>query len=428
MQQKQSLSPKQLEYLAKSNHRWGIKVGAVRSGKTYLDTSFLIMDRILDRVGKPGLNVIFGVSSATIERNVLCPMRERYGARLIGAIRSSTNTVKLFGTEVYCIGVEKANSVGKIQGMGIKYAYGDEIGKWSPEAFAMIASRLDKECSQFDGTCNPDSPSHWFKKWLDKSDLDAYVQEYTLFDNPFLSKSFVQALCNEYAGTVYYDRYILGKWALAEGLIYPMYVQAFGDLPDPAQVDKYVLSIDYGTENPFAAILWAHCAQDSVWYAMREYYYSGRSTGAQKTDSDYVQDVESFSGDILAEYRRKYESRAGDSYANRQKLTTIVDPSAASFIAALRREKVFKVLKADNDVADGIRETAVAMKTGLIKVSPSMKNWRDEVEGYVWDEKSSADKPLKARDHLMDSMRYFVKTMKIVKPRADYKSAWVADE
>lgn len=411
------LSKKQKEYIRCANRRYNIKVGAVRSGKSFVDTAFIIPYRIRQVAGLPGLNVIFGVSNGTIERNVLQPMRDIYSDALVGSIRGSKNTAMIFGEEVQCIGTEKVSAVSKIQGMSVKYAYGDEIAKWSPEAFAMIESRLDKEYSRFDGACNPEGPNHWLKKWLDNPKLDAYIQHYVLFDNPFLPQSFIKSLCTEYEGTVYYDRYILGKWALAEGLIYPMYLDALGDAPQGAVFDKWVLSIDYGTENAFAAILWGHF--DGVWYATKEYYYSGRNTGVTKTDEEYANELEEFCRPVLEQYDREYEQAVSmdDPFAVRKKLETIVDPSAASFITTLQKRRGFKVRKADNAVSDGIRDVAVSMKNGWIKISPSMKNTRDELEGYVWDEKkaeSGEDKPVKVKDHCCDSIRYFVRTMKVV--------------
>lgn len=411
-------SEKQFEYVARATKRWNIKVGAVRSGKSFIDIADIIVKRLYEVRDKEGLNVILGVSSATIERNVLQPMRERFTDRYIGNIQNSRNTVMIFGQEVYCIGAEKVNAVGKIQGMSIKYAYGDEIAKWNPDVFTMLESRLDKEYSRFDGTCNPEGPNHWFKKWLENPKLDIYQQNYVLFDNPFLPQSFVESLCNEYEGTVYYDRYILGKWALAEGLIYPMYASALVDAPQTASWQEYALSIDYGTENAFAALLWARDEQRK-WYAVREYYYSGRDVGVPKTDEEYVDDVEAFVKPITDGFEQEYQRAVAvnDPFAARKKLRTIVDPSAASFIAALQKRKKFKISKADNDVADGIRETAVAMKSGLIKIDRGCKNFIEELEGYVWDEKaalSGEDKPVKVKDHACDACRYFVKTMHIV--------------
>lgn len=221
------LSSKQNEYIANATHRWNIKSGAVRSGKSYVDTAFVIPFRIRERKGLPGLNVILGVSKESIERNVLQPMREIYTDKLIGTI-NSRNIAKICGEEVYCLGAEKVSQVAKIQGSSIKYCYGDEIAKWNKEVFQMLKSRLDKPYSCFDGSCNPEHSTHWLKEFLDNQELDIYLQKYTIFDNPFLPKEFVEQLCKEYAGTIYYDRLILGLWKRAEGAIY----KKFSDNPE----------------------------------------------------------------------------------------------------------------------------------------------------------------------------------------------------
>ena len=180
------LTIKQKEYIQKATHRWNIKTGAVRSGKSYVDTAYTIPSRIRERVGKPGLSVIFGVSRDTIERNVLQPMREIYGSGLIGTI-NNRNVARICGEDTYCLGAEKVSQVAKVQGASIKYAYGDEIAKWNREVFEMLKSRLDKPYSCFDGACNPENPTHWLKEFID-SDADIYLQQYRLFDNPFLPK------------------------------------------------------------------------------------------------------------------------------------------------------------------------------------------------------------------------------------------------
>lgn len=252
------ISDKQKEFIKNLNHRYCIKVGARRCGKTYLDNLYTIPKRILERKGKDGLNVILGVSKGTIERNVLQPLRQIYGNDLVTTINSQ-NIAVLFGEEVYCLGAEKVNQVSKIQGTSIKYCYGDEVAKWSQEVFIMVQGSLDKSYSCFDGALNPENQSHWLKRdFLDQVEekgLDVYVQHYTIFDNPFLPQEFVDNLCKEYEGTVYYNRLILGQWCNAEGIIY----RQFADNPNLFIKDKAVdsegnsinfliisIGIDYG--------------------------------------------------------------------------------------------------------------------------------------------------------------------------------------
>lgn len=221
------LSSKQNEYIINATHRWNIKSGAVRSGKSFVDTAYIVPQRIRERAGKPGLNVIMGVSKESIERNVLQPMREIYTSDLIGNI-NNRNVARVCGEDVYCLGAEKVSQVAKIQGASIKYCYGDEIAKWNKEVFQMLKSRLDKPYSCFDGACNPEHPTHWLKEFIDNPELDIYLQKYTIFDNPFLPEEYVKQLCKEYEGTIYYDRLILGLWKRADGSIY----KRFADNPE----------------------------------------------------------------------------------------------------------------------------------------------------------------------------------------------------
>ena len=414
---KLKLTQKQNEYIRASGQRWNLKIGAVRSGKSFVDVAYIVPSRIRERAGLPGLTVIMGVSKGTIERNVLQPMREIYTSELVGTINNE-NIAYVFGEPVYCLGAEKMSQVAKILGASIKYCYGDEIAKWNKQVFEVLKSRLDKEYSCFDGACNPESPNHWLKEFIDDPELDAYIQQYKIFDNPFLPKSYVDNLCKEYAGTVYYDRYILGEWAMAEGLIYPMYKDAIVESASDEPGTELCVSIDYGTMNAFAAILWVK--RGSVWYAEREYYYSGREKGIQKTDQEYADDLENWISDIWEEKKKNPMASylGGVSYG---RIETIIDPSAASFIALLKKSNWSKVRTANNAVLDGIRDTAVALQTGKIKiVRPAMQNWSKEAGGYVWDDSQAEERPVKENDHLMDSMRYFVETKRISAKKRQY--------
>ena len=405
------LNEKQNEFIRNATHRYNIKSGAVRSGKSFGDISYVIPAGLREVKDETGLNVIMGVSKETVERNVLQPMREIYTSDIVGTI-NSRNIAIVCGVPVYCLGAEKASQVAKIQGSSIKFCYGDEVARWSPNVFDMLKSRLDKPYSRFYGSCNPESPSHWLKQFIDSEDIDIYVQKYTIFDNPALSKEFVDNLCKEYEGTVYYNRLILGEWTLAEGLIYPMYKDAVQEPPKDENgnikpAEQYGLSIDYGTLNAFAALLWGK--YDGVWYVIDEYYYSGRDTGTLLTDEEYGQAIDDKFGQYTNEYAR---------------LPVVVDPSAASFITLLRRKLRYKVIPADNAVLDGIRETATAMKRGIVKISPQCVNLLREMGGYVWDDSCVEDRPLKIEDHAEDALRYWVKTMKLLKPQTKYVPIW----
>lgn len=239
------LSDKQKEFWLAPFHRWNIKSGATRSGKTYLDY-YMIPRRIRERAGLPGLVVLMGNTKGTLQRNVIDPMIEMYSDSLVTSIRSD-NTAMMFGERVYCLGADSKKHVDRLRGASIKYCYGDEVVTWEQEVFEMLKSRLDKEYSCFDGTCNPKDPEHWFKQFLD-SDADIFQQSYSLDDNPFLPASVRDALKSEHKG-VFYDRHILGLWTVAEGLIFPHFAEDAnawdfsGDLP---MFTKLTIGIDFG--------------------------------------------------------------------------------------------------------------------------------------------------------------------------------------
>lgn len=386
------LSNKQREFLSHCSHRWNVKTGATRSGKTFMDLTHVIPNRI-DACRGEGLIVLMGNTKGTLERNILDPMRGIWGSRLVGQI-SSDNTVCLFGKKCYALGADNKKHVSRIQGAAFEYCYGDEVTTWSEDVFQMLKSRLSCEHSHFDGTCNPDNPGHWFKRFLD-SDADLYCQAYTIEDNPFLPEDFVENLKREYAGTVYYQRFILGRWAIAQGLVYPF----FADNPDRYLIrgdprgyqGRFFVSIDYGTHNPCSMGLW--CVQRDRAIRIRESYYDSRADGSrQRTDEEHYQALEQLAAGYYVE-------------------EVVVDPSAASFIETVRRHNRFRVRQAANDVLNGIQVTAALLQAGKLLVHEGCKDAIQEFSAYCWDDSSPIDRVVKDHDHAMDDIRYFAYTI-----------------
>lgn len=380
-------SVKQREYFDNANRRWNFKTGATRSGKTYMDY-YVIPKRIRARIGKPGLAVILGVTKSTIERNILEPMRDIWGTDLVGEINSQ-NICYLFGERVYCLGAEKVSQVSKLRGSSIKYVYGDEVADWNEEVFEMLKSRLDKPYSCFDGALNPQGPNHWLKEFLDSEDFDVYCQKYTIFDNPFLDKSFVNNLCKEYEGSVYYQRYILGEWALAEGLVYPMFSREKHIVKGAVERKKdrqYFVSVDYGTVNPFAVGIFEMHGKKSI--MIKEVHYDGRKQGRVDNEEYYLMMCEAI-GKLQIE-------------------KIIVDPSAAGFIQTIVKYGKYVVEGANNDVLNGIQEVTKYLNYGLLKIHESCTETIKEFQQYAWDDKSNDDVVIKENDHHMDLIRYYI--------------------
>ena len=247
--------------------------------------------------------------------------------------------------------------------------------------------------------CNPDGPYHWFKQnWINKcKEKNLLYLHFTMDDNLSLSEKIKVRYRSMYTG-VFYKRYILGMWAVAEGIIYDMFSEEehvvkkeeIKLINNPAC--RYV-SCDYGTQNATVFLLWNKAA-NGKWYCIKEYYYSGRKEEKQKTDAEYADDLKGWLGDTGIK-------------------AIIVDPSAASFIAELRKRK-YKVLKAKNDVLDGIRLVATLLNLKKLFFCDTAVNVIQEFQSYSWDEKAAErgeDKPIKQHDHAVDAVRYFCYTI-----------------
>lgn len=374
------LTSKQNEYIRNATHRWNIKTGAVRSGKSYVDTAYTIPARIRERIGKPGLTVIFGVSRDTIERNVLQPMREIYGSGLVGTI-NNRNMAWVCGEDAYCLGAEKVSQVAKVQGSSIKYAYGDEVAKWNREVFEMLKSRLDKPYSCFDGACNPENPTHWLKEFID-SDIDIYVQKYEIFDNAYLPKEYVENLCKEYEGTVYYDRLIKGLWKRAEGAIYRM----FADDPDRfirpvniRDIKEIRIGIDFGGNGSghsfvATAILWNGIVQPIM---SRKYMKKDFPQGidANKLSELFLQ----FVADVIEKYGKP-------RYAFWDNAETVLGQSIEN---ACRKEfPSLLVLPAQKKkINDRINYTVRLMGSGRFFITPDCLTLKKALQDAVYNSK-----------------------------------------
>ena len=298
MEQLIELSEKQAEYIRNATRRWNGKVGATQCGKTYVDTLFIILDRIQERIGKSGLNFIVGVSKETIQRNIIEPLQEIYGSKVITNI-SSDNTCRILGEKVYCIGADNVGRVKKFRGPRVKYLYIDEVYDINKEVFELLKSRLSFEYSVCDFAGNPQSPKHWFEVFIN-SDIDIYLQRYTIFDNPFLPKIYVEQLCKEYQGTVYYNRYILGQSCSAEGVI-------FRQIAD--NKDRYIttakesgiltLGIDWGGNKSYHSITATKINRNfAKLQALRSQRLKAKDTGTKELFKWIIDFVK----DILAEY------------------------------------------------------------------------------------------------------------------------------
>ena len=357
------------------------------SGKTWV--SLVLWGFWVATMPTDKLYLMCGKSLTTLKRNCLIPLEELFG-RSNFQFSTSAKEAYLFGRRILLEGANDARSESKIRGLTLQGAYCDELTLFPRDFFVMLLSRLRVPGAKLIATTNPDSPEHWLKKeYIDRrTELDMLVVRFLLDDNTTLDPQYVTAVKAEYTG-VFYNRFILGEWCLAEGVVYPQFdrTQHVRQLDSPQ--GKWYISVDYGTQNAFSAGLWCYDGKQA--YRVAEWYYSGRAQRRQLTNAQYLKHIQA-----LAE-GKKIES-------------VIVDPSAASFITELRQAG-FTVRKGKNDVVDGIRRVSTALQQGKLLFSPECQDCIREFSLYRWDEKAAEDRPIKKNDHAMDDVRYFVNTV-----------------
>lgn len=398
-------SEKAIHSLAHSTARLNIWHGAVRSGKTI--ASIIRWIEYIRTAPTSGYLVMIGKTERTLRRNILGEIEKIVGQKNFH-YNAGDAVATIYGRQIYCYGANDERAEGKIRGLTVSGAYGDELSLWPKSFFNQLLARMSVRGAKFFGTTNPDGPYHYLRvDYLDRvGELDLAEFFFTLEDNPALDPAYVTALKDEYKpGTLWYRRFIDGAWVAAEGAVYDFFNEAehtLPVLPESYRPDEYVIAVDYGTSNATSAGLYG------VWHqpifgnvkALRldGYYYDGRSTGRQKTDSQYAKEIEEKFGQFKDSAR------------------LIIDPSAASFKAEMRRHGWRRITDARNNVVDGIRTQAKMLHNGEYKLlqTPGNKQAIRDYGAYLWDSKAQArgeDKPLKRDDHTKDEERYFLETM-----------------
>lgn len=379
------ISPKQKKILAFPYSKYDALIcdGAVRSGKTSI-----MMWAFVDWAMREFSGQRFGVCGKTVDsasKNIVVPFismaaaKKRYVLRWRRSdkiLEVSRGPVKNY-FEVF--GGKDESSFMLIQGRTLAGVLLDEVALMPESFFNQALARCSVDGAKLWFSCNPDNPQHWFyKSWIQRHrERNALYLHFTMRDNPSLSQKTLERYESMYTG-VFYDRYILGKWVAAEGLIYgPQDANVVDAVPERGE---YYISCDYGTLNPFSAGLW--CWDGKTATRIREYYYSGRETRENKTDEEYYAELEKLAGDLPVK-------------------SIIIDPSAASMIEVVRRHRRFPVRKAVNDVVPGIATVARYLRDGTIKIHRCCKNSIREFGLYRWDEKSTEDRPIKENDHCL---------------------------
>ena len=373
--------------------------GSIRSGKTVSMALSFVMWAMFSF--KEQNFAMCGKTIGSFRRNVLMVLKlmlrsRGYKVKDHRADNYLEITYKGVTNYFYIFGGKDERSQDLIQGITLAGVLFDEVALM-PESFVNQATgRCSVDGSKFWFNCNPDGPYHWFKlDWIDKAKEKRFVYlHFTMDDNLSLSDKIKQRYASLYTG-VFFQRYILGLWVVAEGIIYDMFSKEkhVTDAEESPPEPKYYISCDYGTQNATVFLLWQE-GLNGKWYCVDEYYYSGRDESSQKTDNAYADDLEAFIGGRKIEW-------------------IVIDPAATSFITLLRERK-HKVKKAKNDVLDGIRYTGSQLNLGNVLFLNKCENTIKEFGSYIWDAKAcerGEDKPIKQHDHAMDAVRYFCYTI-----------------
>lgn len=374
--------------------------GAVRSGKTSIMSLAFVLWAMRTF---NGCNFAFcGKSVGSVERNVVTPLlaitglRRRYditynrGAHVIVIRRGNVEN------RFYLFGGRDESSYMLIQGITLAGVMLDEVALMPRSFVEQALARCSVDGAKFWFNCNPENQEHWFRKeWILKpEEKKALYIHFTMDDNPSLSEETKERYKTMYSG-VFYQRYILGLWVTAEGVIYDMFDRELNVYHEPPidMVDRSIryIACDYGTTNP--CVFLDIYDDGQIIRVDREYRWDSREEHRQKTDDEYANDFMEFMGGAWC--------------------TVFVDPSAASFIAALRQRGVY-VLEADNNVLDGIRRTGALFQSRRLLVRDTCTGLLDELGSYRWDDKAAMrgeEKPIKQLDHAPDALRYYINSL-----------------
>lgn len=367
--------------------------GAVRSGKTVSMVVGFFLWSMASFEHKTF--AICGKTVGALRRNILGNLEDWLGEMF--SIREHRSENKLVVTDktgrentYYLFGGRDESSGSLIQGITLAGVLLDEAALMPKSFVQQACARCSEAGSKLWFNCNPEGPEHWlYKEWIQKArEKNILHLHFTMDDNPALPENIRRRYEALYTG-VFYRRFILGQWCMAEGLVYEFDPENHVSEPEKPG-GRYYISVDYGTRNPFSAGLWQVTGGKA--YRIREYYHDGRSSGQMLTDEQYCDELEK-----LAE--------------NLPVALVVIDPSAASMITALRRRGRFSVRKARNEVLPGIRLVASLLQAGILQVSPQCKDSIREFSLYRWADAGEKDTVVKENDHAMDDIRYFCATI-----------------
>lgn len=382
-------TPKQIEILKRTNTEdffiLGLH-GAKRTGKTVINNDIFLRElirvrKIADKLKiKEPMYILAGVSSKTIQNNVLQEIYNRYQ---LDIKFDKHNSFTLFGVKVVQAFTGTIGGLGGIRGMTAFGAYVNEASLANEKVFKEIISRCSGDGARIVFDTNPDNPEHWLKKeYIDSKSENIISYHFELDDNTFLSPRYIQNIKESTPSGMFYDRDIRGLWVTGEGVVYSDFDSNKHFINDVSDVEfeTYIAGVDWGYSH-FGSIVVFGIDKLNNWYLLEEH-------AKQFKEIDY-----------WAEVALDIKERYGN-------INFYCDSARPEHVERFRRERI-RAINADKSVLSGIEEVARLIKLGrFFVVSDKVKVFKKEIYNYVWDEKTG--NPVKENDDVMDSMRYAI--------------------
>jgi len=393
------LSEKQERSIAHATARINLWTGSIRSGKTV--SSLLCWLIYVANAPRGGDLVVTGKTFDTVARNVFNPLMDPAvtgpAASMIKYTRGAS-VATILGRQIEVITANDARAEARLRGMTCAGAYGDELSLLPEAFFDQLLGRMSVPGARFFGTSNPDNPNHWLRKrfLLRAAKLRLRHWHFTLDDNPGLDPEYVASIKREYVG-LWYKRFIEGLWVLAEGAVFEAFNEQRHVVTQLPAIRRWLsLGVDYGTTNPFAAIMLALGA-DGRLYLTNEWRHDSVIARRKMAPVEYSHALRDWLGTL----------DAGEPIAPEY---VLVDPAAADFRVQLAKDGLSNKA-AKNEVVPGLRTMMSLLATDRLRIHASCVGLLSELPGYSWDDKAALDgrdEPIKAGDHSIDAARYAI--------------------
>lgn len=387
---KQAYTEKQIDVFKQVLGRdWFICLlhGAKRSGKTKINNDLFLFElmrvrKIADQLGiKEPMYILAGVSSATIQKNVLQELYNIYG---ITPQFDKHNNFKLLGVKVVQAYTGNIGGVGAIRGMTSFGAYVNEASLARQEVFAEIISRCSGQGARILADTNPDSPEHWLKKeYIDKTNDNVLTFQFKLDDNTFLTERYRENIKAATPSGMFYDRDINGAWVSADGIVYQDFDEKihYINSDDISGIKSYFAGVDWGYEHFGALILFGEDNNGNV-YLLEEY-------AEQHKEIDYWLGV-----------AKDIQDRFG------KRVPFWCDSARPEYVDKFKSERII-AFNADKAILSGVEAVAKRIKTKRLFVCrDKVTRFKQEIYQYTWNEKTGL--PNKEMDDCLDAVRYAI--------------------